>query len=50
MSKQIIFCADGTWNGPGDSQSTSALGLAACRAKSFLELLTQIATAISTIP
>ena len=23
MSKQIIFCADGTWNGPGDSPDTS---------------------------
>jgi uncharacterized protein (DUF2235 family) len=23
MSKQIIFCADGTWNGPGDSSGTS---------------------------
>src|SRR5689334_13337454 len=22
MSKQIIFCADGTWNGPGDSSAT----------------------------
>src|SRR5262245_20229944 len=23
MPKQIIFCADGTWNGPGDSAGTS---------------------------
>ncbi len=23
MSKQIIFCADGTWNGPGDPSGTS---------------------------
>jgi len=22
MSKQIIFCADGTWNGPGDADTT----------------------------
>ncbi len=22
MSKQIVFCADGTWNGPGDSSTT----------------------------
>ena len=23
MAKQIIFCADGTWNGPGDSAGTT---------------------------
>lgn len=29
MGKQIIFCADGTWNGPGDSSGTADIDGAA---------------------
>jgi uncharacterized protein (DUF2235 family) len=38
MSKTIIFCADGTWNGPGENDQTSAAKPATNVLKLFLNL------------